>query len=85
MAENIDEAAYTKVVVMLIDGNSGRLVNVVCAKPSDLTAIGGVQSAQPQRVQYYDLQGRLLASPSGICIQRTIYADGSVQSKKFVK
>ncbi len=85
MPENIDEAANTKVVVMLIDGNSGRLVNVVCAKPSDLTAIGGVQSAQPQRVQYYDLQGRLLASPSGICIQRTIYADGSVQSKKFVK
>ncbi len=85
MPENIDVAANTKAVVMVIDGNTNKLVNVVCAKPQGATAIDGVMEAQQTKVVYYDLQGRKLVAPRGVCIRITTYADGRVESQKIIK
>ncbi len=42
LPENITNLANTKVVVMIVDGNTDKLINAVCVKPSGLTGINGV-------------------------------------------
>ncbi len=44
MPENVDVAANTRAVVMLIDGNTDKLINAVCVKPQGYTGINDAQA-----------------------------------------
>ncbi len=49
------------------------------------SGIGGVDAdvAEPVKVEYFTMQGISIAEPSGLCIVRTTYADGTVRSAKI--
>ncbi len=46
MPENIDKTGNTKVVVMLVDGNTNKLINAVCVKPANGTGIENVNNGK---------------------------------------
>lgn len=56
------DAAQCKAVVMMIDGNTGRLINACVAKAKVPDAITAPRTAAPATV--YDLQGRRVAAPT---------------------
>ncbi len=74
-----DEAGqpvYTKIS----DGPSVR-VKYVLGDDTAIESMAGNKKAVS--VSYYDMQGRKLASPAnGVCVERSVYSDGTVSSKK---
>jgi len=43
-----------------------------------------VADAEVARVEYYNMQGVALAEPSGLCIRRTVYTDGTAKTEKIM-
>lgn len=87
-----DPLDYAKVVVVLLNANTGHIVNATCVPLTESNvavttpeAEDGDQTAAKR--SWYGIDGRRLAQPqSGFCIERTVMRDGSVRSRKvYVK
>ncbi len=77
-----------KAVVMIIDTNTGLVVNAAVAKFSDITGIDGItENSSLIKTEYFSLGGVQLSTPqSGVNIVRQTFANGKVEVKKiFVK
>ncbi len=78
------------VVAMLIDGETGRIINadktaIAADKASGITEVKKSE-ASVKAVAYYDLQGRRTnASARGLYIKKTTFSDGTVTSEKVVE
>jgi thiol-disulfide isomerase/thioredoxin len=76
------------VVALLIDKNTGEVVNAIKVKVGDSTGINGVESTKNQvtSVAYYDLTGRQLSTPRhGVNIVVMKYSDGTQSTMKIFK
>ncbi len=60
----VDNNANVKVIVALINADYGTLINAASVKLTDNSAINEIGTNQAAEVQYFDLQGRRVASPS---------------------
>ena len=79
--------AKLKVAVLLLNSETGEIVNANIAPVGAATGISSPEADQQQRgissVRYYDLGGRQLTAPQrGINIVSITYADGTVQTLK---
>lgn len=59
---------------------------------SDMVYFGdvdGIQSVESlndiQSVEYYDLYGRRLNEPQGLCLRKAVYTDGTVKTSKIIR
>lgn len=75
---------YVDYVRVYQKGEAGEtLVGKNANQPS---AVENVENTEINRIEYYDLQGRLLrAQPQGISIRRTIYKNGTIKTEKLLK
>ena len=84
----IQDANKLKVVALLINQETGEVVNANKVKVGENTGINAIQNNDSQMVavEYYDLGGRKLSSlQRGANIVVIRYADGSQQTMKVVK
>ena len=84
----IQDPDKLKVVAILIDRNTGEVLNANKVKVNESTGISGVKDSNAQlvSVEYYDLGGRKLSSlqkGGNIVVMR--FADGSHQTIKMLK
>jgi len=80
---DIDQS-YTLISQDLIGSRKSPLLLTVTTDETD--AISNVAlGSKILSVQYYSLSGQRLARPSGICIQKTIYAGGHTVTHKFIQ
>lgn len=86
-----DPLDYLKAVVVLLNANTGRIVNATCV-PLTLNNVGidtiAADKKAPHGVSstWYGIDGRRLAKPQGgFCIERTTMSDGSVRSRKVLR
>lgn len=76
-----------RVVAAVVDKNN---IPVNCNKSAyiqgevSVEGIGMDSDAETVSVEYYDLNGLKLTTPSGICIKRSVLSDGSVKTSKAV-
>ncbi len=85
---SVNDWNNAKAVVMLIDNNTGLVINAAVAKFSSITGIDGVDTdTNVVRTEYFSLNGAALSTPQrGVNIVRQSYTDGRVEVKKvFVK
>ncbi len=75
LPENIDIIENTKVVVMMIDGNTNKLVNAVCVKPTTDTAIGSVSGAS---CTVTARDGHVQVDAPGECTAKVYAVDGTL-------
>lgn len=84
-----DGASYAEtlnVVALLVDNSDKSVVNAVKVPlGGETNAIDEVEAAEVLSTEYYDLAGRRLTSPAGICIRRSVLSDGTVITEKMVK
>lgn len=84
------KAANLKMAVILIDENTGRVINAA-VEGADITGIDDViadeaVAAEPVSTEWYTLSGaRVLEPDHGLYIQVVTYSDGSRKSFKVVK
>ncbi len=73
-------------VVLLLNSATGVVENANKVKVEGFSGINSVEAlSEPVEIYYYDLTGRRITEPKGICISRTVYSDGSVRIEKNVK
>ncbi len=76
-SDEAGQPVYTKVA----EGPSARVKYTLGDATAIENMVGGKKAVS---VSYYDLQGRKLASPAqGVCVERSVYKDGTVSSKKI--
>lgn len=75
LPENISVVENTKIVVMMIDGNTNKLVNAVCVKPTTDTAIGNL-SGTACKVAVKD--GHVQVFAPGECTAKVYAVDGTL-------
>ena len=84
----IQDKNKLEVVIMLIDKNTGEVVNANKAKVMDKgTGIASTNTDKPmESVAFYDLAGRKVSVPvrGGIYIKSVRYKDGQVSAKKVL-
>ncbi|MBD5356380.1 MAG: hypothetical protein HDR88_05160 [Bacteroides sp.] len=71
-------------VVILLNANTGVVENANKVKVERYSGIKSAKAlSEAVKTAYYDLTGREIISPEGICISRTVYSDGTVKVKKI--
>ncbi len=75
LPENIDVVENTKVVVMMIDGNTNKLVNAVCVKPTTEDAIDDVAG---QSCTVTAREGQVQITAPGVCAAKVYAVDGTL-------
>lgn len=84
----IQDKNKLKVVVLVIDGSTGKVLNAVKIDVPDAPITSGIATVADGKAQevsshYYDLQGRPVAAPAkGLYIKMTTLSDGTVSSSK---
>lgn len=88
MESLIQDLSHLRVVVLLIDQNTGEVVNANSAPVTDANSIVEVEGTNGKvtSVEFYDLSGRRVnASHRGASIMRTTYSDGTVKTVKVMR
>lgn len=75
-----------RVVAMVLKNNTvGQIVNAAKCNVIDNSGIPGLAiDCPPVETVYYDLDGRQMTEPEGLCIRQTRYADGTVTHSKVI-
>lgn len=72
-------------VVLLLNANTGAVENANKVKVEGYSGVKTVQAlSEVVETSFYDLTGRKLTAPEGVCISRTVYSDGSVKVEKVM-
>ncbi|MBO4820117.1 MAG: thioredoxin family protein [Prevotella sp.] len=88
MESLIQDLNKLRVVVLLIDQNTGEVVNANSAHVTDADSIIEVEGTNGKvvGVEFYDLAGRRVnASHRGASIMRTTYSNGTVKTVKVIR
>jgi hypothetical protein len=79
----VQDKTKLRVVAVLLNTQTGEVVQAEKAKVTDTTALSEVGNKQSSTSQYFDLSGRRVSSLGrGIYIKSTTYSDGSVRTSK---
>ena len=88
MESLVQDLNNLRVVVLLIDQNTGEVVNANAAQVTDVNSIVEMEgnNGKVVGVEFYDLSGRRVnASHHGVGIMRTTYSDGTVKTVKVMR
>lgn len=84
----VSDFSKSRVVAMIIDAKTGRVVNAASSNYADgsqILSTTGIKDSPIVEIRYYDLCGRRLTSPpTGICIKSVLRADGSILTQKLL-
>ncbi len=87
LPDMVDDPANCRLVVMLLGKSGKQVLNAVPIQLTDIGAISGIASVASDSPvvsrAYYDLQGRRIDNPSGLVIELTTHADGTISSQKL--